>query len=146
VNSAPTSAAEKSRHESGLSCPGSSFGEESLHWFGAELRPPWTATWKIAMISGFSSGLALSGPLNASLQPAETKRGVFVPNSYDHSDGPGSPNYRSRERSALIRRTAAHIQYGRFTGRVPIRDPRVRGTLEILSFRPSASIDLIYTA
>src|ERR1035438_2127680 len=140
------SAEEKSRQESGLSCPGSSFGEESLHWYGAELRPPGIATWKIAMISGFSSGLAMSGTLNALLQPAETKRGVLVPNSYDHSNGPGSPIYRSREKSALIRRTAAHIQYGRLTGRVPIRDPRVRGALEILSFCPSVSIDLIQTA
>src|ERR1035438_10056943 len=69
------SAEEKSRQESGLSCPGSSFGEESLHWYGAELRPPGIATWKIAMISGFSSGLAMSGTLNGWAQPEETKRG-----------------------------------------------------------------------
>lgn len=98
------------------------------------------------MISGFSSGLAMSGTSNASLQPAETKRGVFVPDSYDHSNGPGSPIYRLREKSALIRRTAAHIQYGKFTGRVPTREPRVRGALEILSFRLSVSIDLLQTA
>lgn len=45
----------------------------------------------IVKISGFSSGLVMSGALNASGESAEIKRGALVLNSHDHSIGPGLP-------------------------------------------------------